>query len=237
MSDKSWDKRWKIIDTLGEGGQGRVFRVMTAERLAAQQQGLRQIVRTIELASQTIRDKAGWPKVTEAARKLAQAVDEINRSDRQTELGALKELKIPSGADGTQASSRFEAELAALGALRDNSGVLKVLDSDLAEGWLVTEFHHRGTLESERPSTVGDGLRALKRFRPLVAAVAEIHKLRLVHRDIKPANIFIGDDGRLVLGDFGIVFWADATHSRLTDTFERVGHATGWHRGRTPAGE
>jgi serine/threonine protein kinase len=39
----------------------------------------------------------------------------------------------------------------------------------------------------------------------LCAALDYIHGLGLVHRDIKPANVFLGEDGRVTLLDFGLV--------------------------------
>jgi len=44
----------------------------------------------------------------------------------------------------------------------------------------------------------------------------------VVHRDIKPQNIFIGEQGELLLGDFGIVFLPNQAE-RLSFTGESVG--------------
>ncbi len=63
----------------------------------------------------------------------------------------------------------------------------------------------------------------MKAFRPLVEGVAKLHERGFVHRDIKPQNIFIDANGNLVLGDFGIVFFDDPAHTRLSATFENVG--------------
>src|SRR6185436_16604940 len=57
----------------------------------------------------------------------------------------------------------------------------------------------------------------------LVEGVATLHRSKQVHRDIKPDNIFVASDGRLVLGDFGLVFFEDDGHTRVSDTFENVG--------------
>ena len=57
--------------------------------------------------------------------------------------------------------------------------------------------------------------------------VATLHGKELVHRDIKPENIFVDEKEQLVLGDFGLVFFMDRDHTRLSDTCENVG-STDW---------
>jgi serine/threonine protein kinase len=38
----------------------------------------------------------------------------------------------------------------------------------------------------------------------MVEAVNYIHKENIFHRDIKPENIFLGSNGKIKIGDFGI---------------------------------
>jgi eukaryotic-like serine/threonine-protein kinase len=55
----------------------------------------------------------------------------------------------------------------------------------------------------------------------IAAALQHAHNHGIVHRDLKPTNLFFGDDGRLILGDFGI---ARDTHEEAgTDPGRAVG--------------
>lgn len=45
-------------------------------------------------------------------------------------------------------------------------------------------------------------------------ALQRLHDNQIVHRDLKPANIFLSDDGRLKVGDFGLA--RDKLSGRLT---------------------
>ncbi len=103
--------------------------------------------------------------------------------------------------------------------------MLKLLHSNLDAGkdFLVTEYHAGGTLCDHPNRYEGRALETLLAFRPLVEAVSTIHDKGAIHRDIKLNNIFVASDGRLVLGDFGIVIFRDAEGARFTETYERVG--------------
>ena len=48
-----------------------------------------------------------------------------------------------------------------------------------------------------------------------------LHESNIIHRDLKPANIFLSDDGRLKLGDFGLA--RDYQSHRLTVQGTTVG--------------
>jgi alpha-tubulin suppressor-like RCC1 family protein/tRNA A-37 threonylcarbamoyl transferase component Bud32 len=46
--------------------------------------------------------------------------------------------------------------------------------------------------------------RAMRLLRDVASALGAAHELGIVHRDVKPENVFVGDDDRAVLADFGI---------------------------------
>ncbi|MEU5880128.1 serine/threonine-protein kinase [Spirillospora sp. NPDC047279] len=154
---------------------------------------------------------------------------------------AVKELLLPTGlapearATAAQRAMR-EARAAAL--LRHPSivtvhdvvqdGGRPCIVMDLLPGRSLDDvLEQDGPLPPERAAEIG---------LDVLAALRAAHERGVLHRDVKPANIFLRDDGRAVLTDFGIATLAgDAT---LTATGaligspaymapERVGHTGG----------
>jgi len=129
-------------------------------------------------------------------------------------------LSPAPGSREFEAIARLKNEITALG--QGLSGLPKLLDSNEAERWIITEYFPEGTLEHHPFKYRGEAGRALEAFRSLVQTVSMLHKEGYVHRDVKPANVFIRSDNELVLGDFGIVFLPHGP-DRVTQTGERVG--------------
>jgi serine/threonine protein kinase len=196
---------WEHIRRLGGGGQSDVFLVRSPARVTQ---------RTVCL--QTIRTALGSDREAE----LAEAVWEYSRPDLPSELGAKKIFKIRSDSDEEQAVQRLKQEFQIL--QQNRPGLPKLLDSNEADRWIVTELFAKGTIEDNLDKYKGNLPLALRAFLSLVNTVTQLHDENIVHRDIKPANVFVREVDDLVLGDFGIVFVPDQT-VRLTRTNESVG--------------
>ncbi|HEV3220957.1 MAG TPA: protein kinase family protein [Candidatus Acidoferrales bacterium] len=159
---------------------------------------------------------------TKLTGEFADAIADYTREDLTSELGAMKVFKLrDTGVEGEQqAMDRLRQEIEVLESGR--VGLPKLLDFNLNEKWMVTEYFSAGTLESNFAKYRGNAALALKAFLSLVNTVAGLHADGIIHRDIKPANVFVREDDQLVLGDFGIVFLPNQAN-RLTRTGESVG--------------
>jgi serine/threonine protein kinase len=205
MSEDDLYKGWEKIRQLGEGGQSTVFLVRSPVRAARRKEAILGVGNRI----------SGIPNTSE----LLESISEFIRPDTVDELGALK-LFDKARRSGAPPEERIRREMQILST--GHASLPKFLDGDLDGKWMVTEYFPLGTLDNSPERFKGDALGALKVFRSLVGTVVGLHANLIIHRDIKPANVFIGNDGRLVLGDFGIAF-TDEGGSRMTVTHERVG--------------
>src|SRR3972149_4165240 len=176
-----------------------------------------------------------WKIIEEFIEKFGEIVLDFVRRDYPNNQGALKILHQPKDArDFERAKERIEREIEAMTNL-SHPNLLKILDADDDSKWFVSQYHFRGTLANNLNLFQGNISSALKAFRPLVEGVSLIHEKGYIHRDIKPQNIFLVSSDNLILGDFGIVFFQDPQHTRISDTYENVGSRDwmpGWATGR-----
>ena len=212
-----YEKKWKIIGDIGEGGQGKVHRVIGLDIYSKTKSDIIDTLR--KLASTVIH----IPSQDAAYEKFSKALSELVRMQDPSYHSALKVLHQPQDArDANLAKDRIKREIKAMSEnLHPN--LIRILDFDPDSTWYVSQFYEKGTLDNNKDMFKGDFPRVLRAIRPLVEGVARLHKKGYVHRDIKPQNIFINRNDELILGDFGLIYFADAGHTRISAKYENVG--------------
>ncbi|SEF58454.1 PASTA domain, binds beta-lactams [Eubacterium ruminantium] len=123
---------------------------------------------------------------------------------------------------------KFVEEARKLAAFRDIEGIVKVYDSfkenntayivmEYLEGKTIKDIlEYEGRMEVER---------AIMYIVPILDALTQIHSVGLLHRDISPDNIFVTNDGRVKLIDFGAARYASSTHSKSLSVIVKQGYA------------
>ncbi len=105
-----------------------------------------------------------------------------------------------------QARARREAE--AMRKLGDHPHVVTVLDTGEDDGnpFIVSRYMPGGDVEGLLAAAGGrlEVPRAVEIAADVSRALEHAHSRGIVHRDLKPANVWIDDDGRARLGDFGL---------------------------------
>ena len=211
--------RWKIVAILGQGDQGRVYRVIDTKEFDIDGQ----IRPDIENALHGLVSSDKVETRKKSFELLRWAMFDLFQMEEPENQGALKVLHKPKEAKGAdRVQDRIKREIKAMSSI-SHPNLLEILDTDRDSRWFVSKFYPKGSLDKHLNTYIGEFPRALKAFRPLVEGVSELHKKGFVHRDIKPQNVFLGRNDDLVLGDFGLVFFTDESYTRISKTWEMVG--------------
>ena len=217
--------RWKTIRFLGKGGQGLVY---LAEDMAGRLDE-DAVIKGLRGAMSQMTGAHTEESLRNDGRRFIQFVREIS-SGLSLPRAAVKELlPVDHAVNAETALARMKTELDVLKTI-SHPGLVRVLADRLDERWFAMEYFERGALDQQMDRYLGRPAAALIAIRPIVEALSQVHRRKVVHRDIKPGNVFIGDDDQLVLGDFGLAFKMEG-EDRLTDTFENVGtrdYMPGW---------
>ena len=126
------------------------------------------------------------------------------RDDRLDRDVAIKIL-LPSYAVDPDRLRRFDQEARAAAAL-NHANILAVFDIGTHDGapYIVSELLQGRTLRD----MLGHGAlvtrRAVEYGIEVATGLAAAHDKGIVHRDIKPENVFVTDDGRVKILDFGL---------------------------------
>jgi serine/threonine protein kinase len=218
--------KWQILRELGAGGQATAYLALDAEKLDLEGMG--------ERARHLVGDLAVAGTEEDNRNRAVELLNLIEQYVRRESSDASAVIKIlhPAARQDPKALERLEREMEFLTHI-DHPNLIRVLDANIRDAWFVTPYYPDGPLSQHLGRFAGNPVSSLAALIPLARAVAKLHEVGAIHRDIKPENIFVDGD-RLILGDFGIVFFEDSARTRLSDTYENVGSRDwmpGWAMG------
>lgn len=182
------EKGWFLTEhQLGEGGGGTAYLAIRTEAL-------------LGVRSQII--KAQPTDYTENRLAVAQLIVGLKNL-----LGPGSELLSVYKASNRTNDARMGLEIRALTSLK-HPNLVRIIEADEAETptWYLMEYFDGGDLSRAASKFEGRPREVLSKIRKLAQALEVVHHAGFLHRDIKPENIFVGADGRWILGDFGIAF-------------------------------
>ena len=126
---------------------------------------------------------------------------------RDPRLGREVAIKVIPEALATDASRvhRFEQEARAAGQL-NHPNILAVYDVGIHAGtpYIVSELLEGETLRSRLQGGALPSRKAVDYARQIAEGLAAAHDKNIIHRDVKPDNLFLTNDGRIKILDFGI---------------------------------
>lgn len=117
----------------------------------------------------------------------------------------LKVLRqIPDVEDSVGAFDRFLQEYELIAEL-DHPNIVKIYDLGVGDdhAHIAMEYLDGGDLKQRITAGISES-DAIKYFRQITSAIAEIHKVGILHRDLKPGNIMLRGDDSIALIDFGL---------------------------------
>ncbi|WP_262287338.1 serine/threonine-protein kinase [Micromonospora sp. MA102] len=122
---------------------------------------------------------------------------------------AIKELVPPPSLTPEERREMRERSLREARAIArlNNVNVVRIFDVLRTDGdpWIVMEYvpskSLQDTIAEDGPVTPA---KAVEIGLGVLGALKAAHKAGIMHRDVKPGNVLLGDDGRVVLTDFGL---------------------------------
>jgi serine/threonine protein kinase len=140
---------------------------------------------------------------------------------RDTKLGRDVAIKVLPAAFSTDAERlrRFEQEAQAAGAL-NHPNILVIFHISTHQGapYIVSELLEGETLRERMAGAALPQRKALDYSLQIVRGLAAAHEKAIVHRDIKPDNVFVTNDGRVKILDFGLAKLTGASDGTQSQT-------------------
>ncbi len=195
------DGRFELLETLGEGGMGVVYRALDRER------GVQVAIKRLRGATPdgVLRFKTEFRALRDIRHPNLVELGELFESDGEwaftMELvrGASLLAHVRGGSEPDPQST--DPELTIDEGPGSGNVATIVGDEDAETGPTSVEMIEQAPA---RPPRI-DQARLRKAFAGLASGLSVLHAAGKVHRDVKPSNVLVDETGRTVLLDFGVV--------------------------------
>jgi serine/threonine protein kinase len=134
--------------------------------------------------------------------------------DRGTQV-AVKILHTSLSGEAARAFQREAQIIAGL----THPHIIRILDFAIQDDrpFLVLEYAPNGSLRQRHPRDTQVPLPVVVEYVSQIASALQYaHERKLIHRDVKPGNMLVGQNGNILLSDFGIATVAHSTASMNT---------------------
>ena len=160
------------------------------------------------------------------------AIKEYMPSDFATRAPGETQLSVYDGELGEQFEAGLKSfidESRRLAKFNHEDGIVHIFDSFLENGtaYIVMEYLEGKTLKEllkERGGKIPYE-EAVGYILPVLKSLDAVHQTGIIHRDIAPDNIFLTNDGKVKLIDFGASRYATTLHSKSLSVILKQGYA------------
>lgn len=159
------------------------------------------------------------------------AIKEYLPSEFSTRIPGQTEVTTYAGERTEQFNSglnKFLEEAQMLAKLQAANGVVQIYNSfhENNTAYIIMEYLEGKTLKTYLEEIGKIPVEEAKEIlHPIITALKEVHALGIIHRDIAPDNIFLTNDGRVKLLDFGASRFATTSHSKSLSVIIKQGYA------------
>jgi serine/threonine protein kinase len=140
-------------------------------------------------------------------------------------IGTIVAIKVLHTQVTQEDVTQFQQEARLLASLK-HPHIVRVFDFGIAgqTPYLVMDYASMGTLRTRHPrGTQLPVSTVIGYVKQIAEGLQYAHERKIVHRDIKPENMLIGENGEILLSDFGIALVAQS--SRYQPTQDVIGTA------------